>query len=836
MPAIGFDHNFIRGLSDFWQRFFADSDQLVSMYDGAAVLMGQAYLDILANTLGVSLVDAPVFCKEYYKLITIREDQVSFVPGTSGILDRWNFSLSSGVVSFASLDNKVIEPTASLQELLDYDLGDGVVQFRRDPTDPDGLGVPMQGYARRQVDISAIAQLVDGYTVDFVSRGICKGDVLRLLEVGPGGSPRPQRRLLDLPIVVVRPDAVYLGGTTAPVAGAANYVVLRQPATPSVTLEAFSFTASTAQLQNVRIVEGTVQVFAKRNSDGADVVEDVDYTVDYELGRIIQLTPWQVDSANKVNYQWLQEVFPYAGVVAGSPPYFFTGVISGTTTVRVTQLAFWAPDALVDRFILSNNFGSLINRTGPSSEDYRAFLLGIFQLYILGPVLSRIESAMNVILGLPVIRDDGEVLLDVVMTGPDTNIVRTTRFGGTVVEYDFPKATPLRTDVLTSTNWGTLTFASFEPLTTVVQVTDYIQDPSWWYNITIPQALFSSSGGATVPDAARRLASPAHVHHVINAEDRPCIGDPGLYIGADERGVIPPPGKPVLRRRFAFVMMDRFFKAHMFFVGFDSSIFTANAQTAKYSRIIDDLNDLIRAAKPAHTYIYIEPATSFLDTMIMADAGYYQSQNYAGADPDALEIYTDISQLPSTDAPYFQLGLTCTPTVESTDQFLFADHAPLIGATSLRIGDSFRFEEFTESISFPDLITPVALPDASALPARSVLVSVFVNARVAGNRVVESVDYAVDYVGRTVQALTPWDGGGAGVSVQFVQARLINIIDAAPSPADGDITLSIDGVDPTIVRANYDPTAVDLFDNPWPVMNHRDMSFVERPLTVKVIS
>ena len=154
------------------------------------------------------------------------------MPGSSGVLDRWNFALSSGVVSFASLDNKVIEPTASLQERLDYDLGDGVVQFRRDPTDPTGFGDPIQGYARRQVDVPARAKLVDTFAVDFTSRGICKGDILRLLEVGPAGSPRPQRRLLDLPIIVVRQDALYLGGTTAPVAGAANYVVLRQPAIP----------------------------------------------------------------------------------------------------------------------------------------------------------------------------------------------------------------------------------------------------------------------------------------------------------------------------------------------------------------------------------------------------------------------------------------------------------------------------------------------------------------------------------------------------------------------------------------------------------------------------
>jgi hypothetical protein len=675
-------------------------------------------------------------------------------------------------------------------------------------------------------------KLTDAFDTDFVSRVIYKGDVLRVLETGPSGDPKPQRALMDLPIVLVRSDALYLGGTVPPVPGTVNYVILRKPAFPVVDLESGTFVSSVAQMANTRLVQGSVRIYAKR-LDGADVVEGTDYSVDYELGRIRRLTTWQDNVHFKANYEWRQEVFPYAGAVSGSAPRFYTGTLTGATTVRVTQLAFWAPDTLVDRYVLSNNFGSLIGRTGPSSESYRAFLLGIFQLYVLGPVMARIESAMNVICGLPVVRDDGEVLLDVVTTGPDTNIVRTTRAGGTVVEYAFPKQTPLRADVTTTSNWGSLIFRSFEPLTTVVRVTDYIEDPSWWHNIVIPKELFASTDGAEVPDASRRTVSDRHVLHRIGAEDAPRIGDPGLYIGADDDGIIPPAGHPLLRRRFAFVMMDRFFKAHMFFVGFDPSLFSTTGQGAKFTRIVDDLNDLILSAKPSHTYIYVEPSTTFKDTMVMYDAGYYQPQDYEGADPDAQQVYDDPSELPSNTAPYVQLGLSILAKFITTDQFLITDRAPLIGDTNLRIGDWFTYEDWTSSTTFPDLTTAVTLPHGPSAPTRALLVAVDVLATRSGRRLVENVDYVVNYTARTVRALTTWDSM-TSVDVHFLQALLLNATDGAPSMSNGQMPLMVDGIDPTLVRADYDSTAVDLFDNPWPVTDHRDMSMVERPLTIKI--
>ena len=190
MAIIGYPHSFLAGLSDFWQRFFSDSPQLEDLYKGTAVLVGQAYLDLLSNVLSVSLKDTPIYAKEFYKLVTMREDELAFDWGASLDDDRWVFPLPDGLVAFLSLDNRVIEPTAALEERSDFDidLTAKTIRFKQDPTDPTGDGTPLAGYARRALDV-AVGGAFDDTTrplgTSWMSRLIYKGDTLRLLDIGP---------------------------------------------------------------------------------------------------------------------------------------------------------------------------------------------------------------------------------------------------------------------------------------------------------------------------------------------------------------------------------------------------------------------------------------------------------------------------------------------------------------------------------------------------------------------------------------------------------------------------------------------------------------------------
>ncbi len=824
MPIIGFPHSLLQGLSDFWQRFFADADQLEAMYQGAAVLAGQAYLDLLENVLSLSMADTPLFDKEFYKLITIREDQVQFVRGASLNDDRWAFSLPDNIVAFVSLDNRVIEPTASLQKANDYDLASGQVLFRLDPTNPNGDGVPLNGFARRSLDVAVGGAFDDsarGISERWQDRDVRKGDQIRLLDVS--ADLTLQRRRADYTVTLVRDKALYVdAGTPLPAATTGlNFVVLRRPYNYEVVLEAMTFVSNTAQLAHTRLDPGSVVVHAK-GPGGEDVVEGVDYKVDYEAGKVYKLTTWKPFSANKVDYTWRQEVWPAAGP---SPRFSMTGAVLSTGgTTRVVQMALWAPDTLIDHRRLANNFGALIGVEDASSEAYRAFLRGVFQLYILGPVLERVESALNVVLGLPVVRDDGEVLVSVDLGRPAVNVVTTKKASGAIAEYDFPKTAPLRKDLVPG-----LVFQAFEPLTSAVTVTDYVEDPTWWHGQVIPRELLAGEGARSI---TRRTASPIYVKHVTGAPDQPMTGDPGLIFGADENGFVPPPGHPIFRHRLAFVLMDRFLKYHTFIVKFDPAVFAGTG--AAFARSLDQLNALVSSSKPSHTYVFVEPTTAFDDEVDISDSGVYQPQRYAGADPDAPEIYPDVGSLPGGGDPYAILGLFFNLVAGSPsgqpDKVLFQDAPIASGADGWSFGDFFHYELSSGPVDFPLAATPVTISSPTP-PRRIQLVRVYVGATIGGKAVVESVDYTVDYVNATVTRLTAWDVI-MGITVGFVQLNIGNPTTSYPN--NDDVVLLSGGNDPANVRAVYDPAAVDWMGALIPVTNHRDLSLVERTLTYTI--
>lgn len=794
MPAIGYPFNFIQGLSDFWQRFFADADQLEALYKGTAIQIGQVYLDYLSTVLGVSLRDAIALDRELYQMLAIREDEVRFVDGPTIADGRWAFSLPDPIVSFVSIDNRVVEPTASLEPNLDYELANRVVAFHVDPTNPLGDGVPLPGYARRALDVSVGGQFDDPAVPDWVVATVRKGDIVRLLDVGTDGT---QRKRADYPIVVVRSAALFVSSDTpmSEPASGLTYVVLRTPFNTKVAAESMLMVlvagVYTGTLANIRIDQGSVRVYAK-GPFGNDVVEGVDYNVNYEDGKIFALTVWQsLPGPYGVDYTWKKEISPAFGV---PPRSSTTGVIlSSTTTTRVLQIAAWAPDALVDRMTLANNFGAFINRREPSSEAYRAFIAGIFQLYILGPVLERIESALNVVLNLPVVRDDGEIYQSTDTSDPLVDRIFTTRpTTGQIATYEYPKGTPLRADLVAGDS-----LLSFEPLTTAVAVTDYVQTPDWWYGELIPRELFSA---ADVPSVTRRFAQPFYVLNTVGAPDDPQVGDPGLIVGADENGVgeATPgwtPGHPVFRHRVAFVLMDRYLKFHTFSVKFDATALSATTGTA-FAQSLQDLNELVLSAKPSHTYVFTTPSSSFRDV---------------------IEVDEVLS-----------FARLVGSRVHGPDKVLFTDDIPVVGAGIWNVGDYFKYEFFTVLTAFPVLAAPVTLANAATPPRRRRLVEAYPIGTIGGKRLIENVDYSVDYPNCTVTRLTVWDA--TTVNVKYRQLDIGNLADAGL--ALGDMPLLVNGNDPALITGAFDPAAEGWDGVATPPTAPRDIGMVERALIV----
>jgi hypothetical protein len=138
---------------------------------------------------------------------------------------------------------------------------------------------------------------------------------------------------------------------------------------------------------------------------GESVVEGIDYIVDYEAGTITLLTGWDPDLLARANYQWTREVFLQTYVNETATLFTYDQI------QNVPTMALWGNDLLSDESALFNNFGYLLDYKKPTSEQYRSFLRGVAQLFLLGPTLERFESAMNVMAEFPVVQNDDELLL-----------------------------------------------------------------------------------------------------------------------------------------------------------------------------------------------------------------------------------------------------------------------------------------------------------------------------------------------------------------------------------------------------------------------------------------
>lgn len=731
---------------------------------------------------------------------------------------------------------------------------------------------------------------------------------------------------------------------------------------------------------------------------GGSLLEGVDYAIDYDVGTLQYLSVWDPLVVGRADYTWrlrvARETFTVRGAFAAATSYAAGDVVTSggkTWVARVAftsggsfnqsdwveyahpfaadrvfdlrELALWAPDVLVDREALYTKYGYLLGYKRPSSEAYRAFLKGVAQLFLLGPSLERFESALNVMAGLPVIRDDGEVLrdydagyLDVsVLSDPtlgdggrliDTSYGRdgtlvnststfsspTARFfagdvgavlrvrtpagfeeyavtavaanglsatiappppdttdvewsyshnqlrrhfrvestnvthlfsdadvdGVVVIDsafdarnvgafrivavvsptevvletpYDFadasglswrlsrtqqqvvttsraryalPLRVPLRDDVTDPASVDALTFSAFEALSTVVRVTDYRDDPTWWHRITIPEELLTLTAEAP----GRRTVTPQLIPHLVNALDQAVINDFGIFVGKDDTGEpgieragavtwlggpwvrldfaigtnvpaarpsdvgqyvrvdtapfrgyyqikeigpgntsvrldrfppreaasrVPPQTladaelPPLLyRRTVAFVLMDRFLKYHAMRV-------QLNTNGGITSDFITEATRLVREAKPAHVFAYIEPATSFVDTMAFSedfllawgpeyvDHIKLVNNDFTGATEMGADEYHRISSGSHAGvSPGGAVAFTVTPTfpyVPDRHRFLFGRFLTgTSGGKRLVEGQHYTFNYTTGAVSVTSL-------DAGAYDFRYVVVA-----------------------------------------------------------------------------------------------------------------
>ncbi len=483
-----------------------------------------------------------------------------------------------------------------------------------------------------------------------------------------------------------------------------------------------------------------------RISASSDFANNKDYTIKYVIDNHTVKVVESPSSSVTESFMNGTTDGVYAPMLRG-----LTGVLDkDDNTVLVTEVALWAPDVHVDKFHLYNNYGYLLNRFQASSEVYRGFIRGVFQLYVLGPALERVESALNVIAGYPVIRDDGEQLVSYDTSDPVENVVHTVRLNADEGEYRYPKTVPIRDDITGYVPGVSeaISFEAVEPLTDLFTVTDYVQDPTWWESIVIPPNLMPNES------TDRRSTFPILYENVIGAPDNPKIGDPGLFIGADDEGVVPAYGDayPAKRRKMANVVMNTWLKYHMFYVRFDSVV-----NSLLTPDFLNDLRELIIIAKPGWKILYIEPASDFLDVMCITE--------------DPLHIQTTVQLLDAMAQD--DLGLT-------------------IQSSTWDIGDVFRHNAAVLSAA-------LFVADGVSIPPPVVLANDIIAKRLKGPAAIppavfpqEYVDYDFVYASGTLTPTTVWPAGT--YTMEYASVTMTPF--ASKNPAVGDTDPVIGGNDP----------------------------------------
>ncbi|RLI88029.1 MAG: hypothetical protein DRP01_00315 [Archaeoglobales archaeon] len=944
----------MRGLSGFWLRFFRDTEDLEAYYQASEQYLGQVYLDLLSNVLSVSVVDTPIFNKEYWKLFLVGENEISFSQGLSVAENRYRYDMPGPIVDANVLQNTIFEPDITFERGVDFDTqdDDGYVRFMADPfreyfdiTAQEWLPRPGLGWRWQTIEVGnnfvdlrrtagedwredtdvkrgdtlrllayAGAQQQTGTTGQVLFLGGTSifrdlatpaafnethvGDIIQVYEdpsspdyigyyvvkeVNPlsptqavleevYGAPqitsaatlywRHYKGLYfdafdeDYEIDYIRneflvgnSDAPYTLQYDAPIV----YAVVRDPADNDEVGVTLSPYPTATFVGHKHLVPGSVKVFASRN-DGFAVEEGVDYTIDYLRGTVhpvqyllpappgdLTQPDWSPTSPiNKCSYQYKEEVLLGAG-----------GNVSEQTEGQVRQISLWVPEVSVDRFLLYENFGYLLNRFAASSEAYKAFLRGIMYLYVSGPIIYRINAALNVAAGFPVISSDGEILLGydngmygegadgqifagtdqfttpsytfteldvgghVVFPDPandanrgsfrilecidantvslesefglanegpplnwevtrtNTKVVSTKTAAGRTKDYVYPYDVTMLDLVLDEDNYDVLVLNAFDYLTEAFNVVDYIEDPQWWVNKYVPDILWRNQS------AARRLASDELFPNIIGAPDDAQIGDPGLFIGADDEGNTYTPIDPyttlptdIYRHTAAFMLFDRYLKFHMFYIGIDNSV---DLDT----QFLEDLEELILVVKPSYTYPYVEPGDAFFDTGTLWDTFVHHiTMDWTGVNGDNVQV---------------------------------ADDATWVIGGPFSIGDYFRYVTYTgQPTGQPS--PPAAVFTLPVGANERVLVLRF-NATVDGGtrEPLEGVDYTFDYDPMsptkwqvTLIGTSVWDGASI-LSFEALVIDMTNISLGLPNTVIGYTPLSVGITSPGYVRETLAP-------------------------------
>jgi len=143
--------------------------------------------------------------------------------------------------------------------------------------------------------------------------------------------------------------------------------------------------------------------------------------------------------------------------------------IPGSNHTFQSELVLWILDAQLDIQSVYQQFGFPFCDLKQSSEAYRSALEMIFKIYSEGPSLNILDSVVAALANAPVTKDVYETVLRIDSFGGDQLVVTDLNI------YQIPNSLTLRQDVAA----GSVLQAG-QPLTTMTQVFDKVNQPNWW--------------------------------------------------------------------------------------------------------------------------------------------------------------------------------------------------------------------------------------------------------------------------------------------------------------------------------------------------------------------
>ena len=377
---------------------------------------------------------------------------------------------------------------------------------------------------------------------------------------------------------------------------------------------------------------------------------------------------------------------------------------------------------------------------------------------------------------------------------------------------------------------NSLTFQAFETLTDAVQVTDYVQDPTWWHGTTIPPAILDE---LTAP-SARRNAFTQFIEHRANPLDQALVGDYGLAVGVDDEGN---PGTP--RTGTAFWP-----GANQVTLAYAPGVPVANSRDVDRYLKVETVpfkgQFKILAIDPLGTTLTLErfPPTSAagevppknliveLDPLVFRrSVGFVMMDRFlkfhgvkvsiSAETPLPLAFMSDASSLLAQAKPAFTYVYLTTPlnfkeTTTIAEELLLnvglprlekiyaVDTAIKAGPPSLLLADdAFRFINYSQIIpAAPGVyaLTP-PLPAGGAPRFHAVKGWFDLTVLTGGRRLTEDVDYTFDRLNGVVTVLAP----GLPVNTTFNTVIAIIRTRLPIDPLDpGETRIAVAGADPSL--------------------------------------